>query len=551
MTKNTVGENPDIIRIEVDHPPATPVSPAIVGGKAYGLLRMVSAGLNVPPGFVLGTVCSRDYFVNSNKLDKTIKDEIRLHVRSLEKNTLKSFGSKRNPLLVSVRSGAPVSMPGMMETLLNIGLNNETVGGVIRATGNPKLAWDSYRRLIQSYAEIVHSVDTSEFNEVIKSYLKHDGLKSMNELNSVNLRKLCNEFKVVFYNCTGNDFPEDPWKQLHDAITAVFDSWFSERAKKYRAINNIDTESGTACLIQSMVFGNAGSTSGSGVGFTRNPANGNNELYVDYLSNSQGEDIVSGRYDVHDVTTLQQSFPNLFENLKEIKAKLEKEFMDMQDFEFTVQDGELYLLQARNGKRTSMAALKIAIDLLDENLITKDQALSLLSDIDLDKLYQYKFKESPVEKPIATGTTASNGVATGIIALDENKAKQFYDNNKPVVLVRAETSTEDIGAMHMANAVVTVTGGRTSHAAVVARQLGIACVVGCASIQVDMANRCLHINDQVYAEGDFLTIDADHGHIYKDSLEIEIQKPEALLQRVQEWQKSQAQEKQTLTSLDA
>lgn len=546
MTTKSAGEHSDIFRIETDNPLAVSVSPAIVGGKAFGLLRMVSAGLQVPPGFVLGTACSLDYYDNGNKLPDKMMEDIHHHVRSLEKTTLKSFGSKRNPLLLSVRSGAPVSMPGMMETLLNIGLNDETASGLIRATGNPRLVWDSFRRLIQSYAEIVYDVDTSKFDEVIKSYLMQDGLKAISELNSVNLRMLCNEFKFVFRDCTGKDFPEDPWKQLHKAVAAVFDSWFSERAEKYRSINDIDSTSGTACLIQSMVFGNAGGMSGSGVGFTRNPANGNNELYVDYLANAQGEDIVSGRYDVHDVTTLQQRFPNIFESLTQIKQQLEREFLDMQDFEFTVQEGELFLLQTRNGKRTPLAALRVAIDLYDEKLLTAEQALALLSDTDLDNLYQCRFKNPPKEKPIASGTTASTGVATGIIALDENKAIQLTNDGNTVVLVRAETSTEDIGAMHLANAVVTVTGGRTSHAAVVARQLGTACVVGCHSIQVDMKSRCLYINDQIYTEGEYLTVDADHGHIYKGHLEIEIHKPEDLLLRVREWQSTQSQENKSM-----
>ena len=547
MTTNPARAYPDIIPIEIDHPPTTPMTPAVVGGKAFGLLRMISAGLTVPPGFVLGTACSRDYFRNDHKLPENMVDEIHHHVRALEKTTSKSFGSKRKPLLVSVRSGAPVSMPGMMETLLNIGLNDETVSGVIRATGNPRLAWDSYRRLIQNYAEVVYAVNTSKFDEVIKSYLKQDGLKSISELNSVNLRMLCNEFKFVFRDCTGKDFPDDPWKQLHKAIIAVFNSWFSERAEKYRSINNIKSDSGTACLIQAMVFGNAGGMSGSGVGFTRNPANGNNELYVDYLANAQGEDIVSGRHDVHDVATLQQRFPTIFNSLQQIKQQLEQEFMDMQDFEFTVQEGELYLLQTRNGKRTPMAALRVAIDLFDENRITAEQALALLSEINLNELYECHFKNMPTEQPIASGTTASTGVATGMIALDENKAKQLADAGNAVVLVRAETSTEDIGAMHLADAVVTATGGRTSHAAVVARQLGTACVVGCHEIQVDMKARCLYINNQVHAEGDYLTVDADHGQIYKGQLEIEKQKPEALLQRIQEWQKIQVEENKSIS----
>ena len=545
MSKNPAKSQSDILTVAVGHPPQVPFTRELVGGKAFGLLRMVSAGLNVPPGFVLGTECSRQYFNNKNKLPPKLAEEIRQHMRTLEKTSGKAFGSRRNPLLVSVRSGAPVSMPGMMETLLNIGLNDESVRGLIRATGNPRLAWDSYRRLIQSYAEVVFGADTGRFDEAIKAYLKQEGLKSTAELNTASLRLLCNEFQFLFRQTTGKEFPQDPWKQLEKAVAAVFDSWYSERAETYRKLNDIKAKIGTGCLIQSMVFGNAGGTSGSGVGFTRNPANGSNELYVDYLANAQGEDVVSGRHDIQDVASLENRYPAIFQQLQTIKQQLEQEFEDMQDFEFTVEEGELFLLQTRDGKRTPMAALRIAIDLFDEDKVKAKKALQLLDGINLDELYECTLKHPPEAQPIAIGTTASTGVATGIIALDEAKAKQLHDEGKPVVLVRTETSTDDIGAMSLANAVVTVTGGRTSHAAVVARQLGIACVVGCHEIEVDLHKRKLHMQDKKFNEGDYLTVDADHGHVYAGHLEIDMQRPEALLKRVNEWQKKTEKQKAT------
>ncbi len=545
MTRNPAKDQNDILLIEKTQPPKVPFTRETVGGKAFGLLRMVSAGLPVPPAFVLGTACCRQYFKSKNKLSARLREQLKEHVRALETSAGKTFGSKRKPLLVSVRSGAPVSMPGMMETLLNIGLNDQSVHGMIRATGNPRLAWDCYRRLIQNYAEVVYGIENDAFDQAIKACLKQDGLKSMNELDSVNLRQLCNEFKFVFRDCTGKEFPQDPWKQLNNAVSAVFNSWFSDRAKTYREINHINPDSGTACIVQTMVFGNSSGQSGSGVGFTRNPSNGNNELYVDYLANVQGEDIVSGRHDIQDVETLEKNHPAVFSELQQIKQQLETEFMDMQDFEFTVQAGELFLLQTRHGKRTPMAALKIAIDLVDEKRISPKASLQLLSEIDQEHIYEYRLKKPPKKDPIAIGTTASTGIASGIIALDEDKARKLNKDNKEIVLVRVETSTDDIAAMHLANAVVTVTGGRTSHASVVARQLGIACVVGCREIEVDMKKRCIRIGDHKIVEGDYLTVDADNGLIYEGRLEIEQQQPKELLKRIAEWkQKHSKKEKE-------
>jgi len=530
------GTDPGILLIDAGRPPDATFTPGTVGGKAWGLLRMAAAGIRVPPGFVLGTACSRDYFANSNALPDALIDGLARYMRMLESITGKGFGSRRNPLLVSVRSGAPVSMPGMMETLLNIGLNDETVRGLIRTTGNPRLAWDSYRRLIRDYAEVVCGTDPGEFDAVLAARLGREGLQAVAELNGSGLRELCGEFKLVYRDCTDKEFPQDPWKQLHRAAGAVFDSWFSERAERYRALNHLDADLGTACLVQAMVFGNCGGDSGAGVGFTRNPANGADELYVDFLADSQGEDIVSGRHNVYGAAVLEQRFPAVFAGLQQIRLRLEKEFGDMQDFEFTVEQGELFLLQTRNGKRTPLAALRIAVEMFDAGLIDAAQALLQLQDIDTEVLYEHRFHRPPQELPLATGTPASTGVAAGRIALDEKAAQALRDAGTPVVLVRAGTSTEDIGAMSLADAIVTATGGRTSHAAVIARQLGTACVVGCRDLRVDLPARRVHIGDRILAEGECLSVDADNGRLYAGCLAIEKQRPEDLLRRVQEWQ---------------
>lgn len=528
-----------IIRIHTGQVPADGVSAEMVGNKAYGLLRMVRAGIRVPPGFVLGTACCRHYFENGNRLPDTLVTGIQEHIRWLETVTGKGLGSKRNPLVLSIRSGAPASMPGMMETLLNIGINDETVRGLIRSTGNPRLAWDSLRRLVQNYAEVVHATDPAVFDDVLKHCLKQDGLRHVNELDSVTLRNLCNGYLHLFRSETGEDFPRDPWQQVYRAVSAVFDSWNSKRAKTYRKLNHIDAATGTACLVQVMVFGNAGIKSGSGVGFTRNPANGTNELFIDFLANAQGEDIVSGRYNVDDVNAVNNRFPALYSELQTIKQQLETEFSDMQDFEFTVEQGQLFLLQTRNGKRTPMAGLNIAVDLVDEGIITAGRAIDLVETLGLDNLYVTRLKQPVESTPVATGIIASTGVAAGRIALDEESCRQSSGKGNPVILVRKEISTHDIGAMSLADAVITVTGSKTSHAAVVARQLGIACIVGCHAVDIDKKRRCIHIGDRVFREGDYLTVDADHGRIYAGQLAIEKNRPEELLHRVAEWRSAQ------------
>lgn len=403
-------------------------------------------------------------------------------------------------------------------------------------TGNPRLAWDSYRRLIQSYAEVVHSNNAKPFNNIVQHYLKEDGLRDIHEMDSVSLRKLCMEFEHLFSSETGERFPQDPWQQIYQSISAVFNSWLSKRAQTYRKLNNIDSTTGTACMIQVMVFGNAGRNSGSGVGFTRNPSDGVNEIYIDYLDNAQGEDIVSGRHKIQDAYTLQKKYPEIFKGLQNFKDRLEKEFSYMQDFEFTVQQGELCLLQTRNGKRTPMAGLRIAIDMVDEGIINKEHALKLVESIDLEKLFIYQLKQPLRKQPVATGIVASTGVTTGLIALDEKRCKDFSAKGNPVILVREETSTDDIGAMSHASGVITAIGGKTSHAAVVARQLGIVCIVGCELLHIDIKKRCITFGESVFREGESLTIDADHACIYAGQLDIEKKRPDDLLKRIEQWQ---------------
>jgi len=506
-----------------------------VGGKAWGLSRLATAGINIPPAFVLDTAACREYFAHGRKLSKTLREAIQQQVRWLEDLTGSAFGSRRNPLLLSVRSGAPVSMPGMMETLLNIGINDESVRGLIRCTGNPRLAWDSYRRLLLGYTGVVHPGRIEMLEAIQSDHLKQQGLRSTVEMDSMAFRQLCTELLQNFHAVTGDEFPRDPWQQLYRSVAAVFDSWFSPRAGTYRAINGIDESTGTACLVQVMVFGNAGSDSGSGVGFTRNPADGKNELYIDYLSNAQGEDIVSGRHDVEDANDLRRKLPGVYTELVALGTRLETEFADMQDFEFTVQQGRLYLLQTRNGKRTPLAALRIAIDMVDEQRITAAEALARIEAIDPAALSISSLAANSDEANWSNAVAASTGVAAGVIALDEHEVREMADAGQPVVLVRQEISTDDITAMHCAVAVVTVTGGRTSHAAVVARQLGIACVVGCRSMHIDMDKRQVHIGDDICTKGSWLTVDADHGRVCTGHLEIERHRPDDLIRRIEQW----------------
>jgi pyruvate, orthophosphate dikinase len=504
-----------------------------VGNKAWNLMRMAEIGLPVPPAFVLPTSwCRRTQPADEPVLKQTLFEGI----TRLETATGLSFGAMRRPLLVSVRSGAAVSMPGMMETVLNVGLNMETVDALIRLNGNPRLAWDSYRRLVQGYAEVVANIPTAPFDALIAEMLQREEVANERELDHRNLRALTLAMLDCYHMQTGSDFPSDPHEQLAAAAAGVFRSWDAPKAASYRRLNGISDEAGTAVTVQTMVFGNAGGGSGSGVAFTRNPATGARELYFDFQFNGQGEDVVSGRQHLGDKDRLPLVLPAVWTRLNDICHELETLFHDAQDFEFTVQSGVLYLLQARRAKRTDWAALAIAVDMVGEGLLTPDQALERLEGIDLDAVVSTSFAP-PVPKTLAVAQVAGMGVASGAIALDPDAVKRLSQAGTPAILVRSETITTDIEGMALAVAILTASGGRTSHAAVVARQLGKVCLVACTGLKIDLDRRQCTIGDTVLKEGDLLSLDGNTGAVHLGRLTPLIERPERALAAIADWRR--------------
>lgn len=516
------------------------VFPERVGFKAYNLMRMDRVGLPVPPAFVLGTEFCRDFFDNGCRLPEKFDELLAANIRRLENACNRTFGGRRRPLLVSVRSGAPVSMPGMLDSVLNVGLNDATAQGIIRMTGNPRLAWDSYRRFVELYASVVYGHRPRDYARLPRAYLQAPLFSTVNELDATSMRDLAMDNLEMVRAKEGRPFPQDPMQQLTEAVAAVFRSWQSPRAVEYRRLNGIDGDSGTAVTVQTMVFGNAGGTSGSGVGFTRDPATGENEIYLDFLFNAQGEDVVSGRRAVTDATGLADLLPNVFAKLKRVKSQLESEFKDLQDFEFTVQEGELYLLQTRAGKRTPWSALHIAVDMVNEGLIDPETALARLDALDLDAIQRVKLDLGDSSAALARATPASIGVATGKIALDSETAQKAARRGDPVILVRDDMSTEDIGGLAVAEGMLTVNGGRTSHAAVVARQMGKVCLVGCAGLRIDNARRRCVLGGKECREGDFLSLDGNSGQVYAGRVDIEYERPEVALGQVNAWRRTAA-----------
>jgi len=509
---------------------------AEVGSKAWNLMRMARAGLPVPPGFVLPTA----WCGTRNRREEMARGNVlRQGIARLERATGLGFGSSRRPLLVSVRSGAAISMPGMMETVLDVGVNDETVEGLVRLTGNPSLAWDSYRRLIQGFAEVVQRLPTEPFDELIRDAVATEGAENEHTLDHRALRRLAGSMLVRFRELAGAPFPQIPADQLAQAIDAVFRSWDAVKAVEYRRLNHIDDAIGTAVTVQTMVFGNAGGMSGAGVGFTRDPATGEKALYLDFQFNGQGEDVVAGRLAIGGTDRLRLVLPAVWDQLEVICRQLEVTFSDVQDFEFTVQDGRLFLLQTRRAKRTPWAALKIAIDLVAEGLIQPKEALERLNGIDLNNVARSHLSLPPTA-PLARATVAGIGVVAGRIAFDPDAAKRFADGGDPTILVRRETMTADILGMAKAAGILTALGGRTSHAAVVARQLGKVCLVGCADLLIDPPGRTCRIGRHDFAEGDWLTLDGDQGAIYAGRLEVVVERPEAALARVAGWQESES-----------
>lgn len=500
-----------------------------MGFKAWNLLRMAQLSLAVPPAFVLGT----RYCIEAGARETIIDAHLwKAGLHALERASGSSFGDVRRPLLLSVRSGAPVSMPGMMETLLNVGLCDATIGGLLRQTGNPRLIWDAYRRLVATYGEVVAGVSAQLFDKASTALV---GARDERDLDFTELRELTHRFLVIYGEAAGSQFPQDPNQQLCGAIRAVFGSWNSEKAREYRRLNRIADSIGTAVTVQRMVFGNAGGQSGAGVGFTRDPTTGDPALWVDFLFNAQGEDVVSGRRTAHGHDELAAVLPSVWQALQLAARQLERAIGDMQDFEFTVQDGRLFMLQTRGGKRTARAAARIALDMLDEGLITADVARERTVRLNREALATSRIVAgngaSPV--PLAHAVMASNGVAIGEIALDKARAHARHRAGVSVVLVRRDADTNDIAALESALGLLAKRGARTSHAAVVARQLGKVCLVGCAELQIDEVSRTIRFGNTILHEGDLLTLDGNGGVLYAGAAQTEIEYPEELLSRLE------------------
>lgn len=500
-----------------------------MGFKAWNLLRMAQLGLPVPPAFVIGT----RYCAEPAAPDRQARSDLwRAGLQALERSTGQVLGDARHPLLLSVRSGAPVSMPGMMDTLLNIGLCDATVPGLMRQTGNPRLVWDAYRRLVATYGEVVAGLPATHFDEAASALFPG---RDERELDFAELRSLTQRFLEIYALAAGKPFPQDPAKQLCSAIDAVFASWQSPKACEYRRLNHIAADIGTAVTVQCMVFGNAGGQSGAGVGFTRDPASGEPVPWVDFLFNAQGEDVVSGRRSANGHVELASVLPEVWRELTEAAQQLEHAFGDMQDFEFTVQDGRLFMLQTRSGKRTPQAAARIALDLLDEGLIGPQLALERTAALDREALARpcVVATGGTALSPLGRAATASSGVAVGEIALDAARAVGRHAAGMSVVLLRRDAETSDIAALESSVGLLTQRGARTSHAAVVARQLGKVCLVGCSELQIDEAARTIRIGEVSLHEGDLITLDGNDGLVYAGAAQVEPRYPEDLLARLQ------------------
>ena len=488
----------------------------LLGGKGANLAEMTNLGMPVPQGFTITTEACTQYYKDDHQINAEIEAEIMEYVEKLEEMTGKKFGDLYNPLLVSVRSGARASMPGMMDTILNLGLNDEVVVAFAKKTNNPRFAYDSYRRFIQMYSDVVMEVGKKYFEQLIDEMKDKKGVKLDTELDADDLKELAEKFKAEYKDKLGEDFPQDPKMQLMGAIKAVFRSWDNPRAIYYRRMNDIPSDWGTAVNVQSMVFGNTGDTSGTGVAFTRNPATGEKKLFGEFLMNAQGEDVVAGVRTPQTIDQLAEVMPEAYKQFTDICAKLEYHYRDMQDMEFTIEDKKLYMLQTRNGKRTAAAAMKIACDLVDEGMITEEEAVAMIDPKSLDSLLHPTFDPAALKKAkvVGTGLAASPGAACGKIVFSAETATEWAKNGTKVVLVRLETSPEDIEGMMCAQGILTVRGGMTSHAAVVARGMGRCCVSGCTEIKMDEENKCFVLAGKTYCEGDWLSLDGSTGNIY-------------------------------------
>ena len=495
----------------------------LLGGKGANLAEMTNLGLPVPQGFTITTEACTQYYEDGRQINDEIRGQIAEYIGKMEEITGKKFASKENPLLVSVRSGARASMPGMMDTILNLGLNEEVVETLAAKSNNPRWAWDCYRRFIQMFSDVVMEVSKSEFEKLIDAKKAEKGVQNDVDLDAEDLKDLANQFKAKYKDAIGKDFPDDPKVQLIEAVKAVFRSWDNPRANVYRRDNDIPYSWGTAVNVQMMAFGNMGPTSGSGVAFTRDPATGENKFYAEVLMNAQGEDVVSGVRTPMKIEEIKKTLPEIYDELIDIANKLEDHYRDMQDMEFTIEDGRLYMLQCRNGKRTAKAALKIAHDMVNEGMIDKKQAVLSVEPRNLDTLLHGSFSKDTVKKAtqVGKGLPAAPGAACGKIVFTAEEAKKQAQNGEKVVLVRRETSPEDIEGMKAAQGILTARGGMTSHAAVVARGMGACCVAGCSDIVFAEDEKSFTLGGKTYKEGDVISFDGSTGNIYDGALPVQ------------------------------
>ena len=494
----------------------------LLGGKGANLAEMINIGLPVPSGFTITTEACNKFYKDNKIISNMLEKEIFEHIKILEEKTGKKFGDLKNPLLVSVRSGAPISMPGMMDSILNIGLNDNIAESYSKIINNPKFVYDSYRRMIQMFADVVYGLPKSSFEGLFDELKVKKGIKNDTEFSEEELKEIVKIYKDKFYKYTGLNFPQNPYEQLILTVKAVFMSWNNERAITYRKLNNISSNLGTAVNVQMMVYGNLGKNSGTGVAFTRNPATGENKIFGEYLINAQGEDVVAGIRTPESIEKLESVMPDCYHEFQKICKILEKHYKDMQDMEFTIENGKLYMLQTRNGKRTGAAAIKIAIDMIKEGLITKEEAIMRVDANLLEQLLHPTFDNSALKnaKVVAKGLAASPGCATGKLYFNASDLVNAKNNGeKDLILVRTETSPEDIDGMHIAHGILTVRGGMTSHAAVVARGMGTCCVSGCSELIVDEESKTLTIGDIVINEGDYISLDGTTGNVYAEKIE--------------------------------
>ena len=492
----------------------------LLGGKGAGLAEMTNAGLPVPPGFTITTAACNDYFAAGERQPDGLWEDIQAAVREVERLTGKGFGDAANPLLVSVRSGAKFSMPGMMDTVLNLGLNEETLHGLIALTGNERFGWDAYRRFVQMFGRIVMGVDGERFDEALEAAKERRGSAADTDLTAADLRELAREFGGIIREDAGRDFPSDPWEQLDLAIRAVFASWFGRRARDYRAFNDIPDDLGTAVNVMTMVFGNMGEDSGTGVAFTRDPNTGERRLYGEFLTNAQGEDVVAGIRTPRSISEMRDAMPAVYDEFQRIAERLERHYRDVQDLEFTIERGRLFMLQTRSAKRTAAAAVKIAADMADERIISRTEALQRIEPGMVEQLLRNQFDQAARASAVvlARGLNASPGAAVGGAVFDADRAAEAAGRGEAVVLVRIETSPDDFHGMAVSQGVLTARGGATSHAAVVARQIGKPCVAGVGDLTIDQRTRTARLGGRTLTEGDVISLDGSTGEVFLGAL---------------------------------